>query len=199
MRMRMWVLWPGNWNLVFSRWESGSELPIFPTLVFLIIDVFPPILEKNRATSPPESRTYPFNTGRFLYHSGWVKRFAIREQGTRVPDRWNHDGDNCVPLEHTFWKGKRRTINQMNEITASPRYLPSEAELGVEKKDKRSLLTRGVQSCRGICFGRATLTLDLFWGTTKLEFFRSLWTRQISHIFYKIVTYLMGYQQVVRE
>ena len=59
--MRMWVLWPVNWNSVFSQWESCSELPIFPTWVFFIIDVFPLILEKNRATSPPESQTYPFS------------------------------------------------------------------------------------------------------------------------------------------
>ena len=29
---------------------------------FLINDVFPPFLEKNRATSPPESGTHPFST-----------------------------------------------------------------------------------------------------------------------------------------
>ena len=34
----------------------------FSISIFLIIDVFPPLLEKNRATSPPESRTYPFST-----------------------------------------------------------------------------------------------------------------------------------------
>ena len=59
--MRMWAFWLGNWNSVFSRWESGSELLVFPTWVFFIIDVFLPILEKNRATSPPESRSYPFS------------------------------------------------------------------------------------------------------------------------------------------
>ncbi len=37
----------------------------FPTTVFLIINVFPPPLDKkNRATSPPESRTHLFSTER---------------------------------------------------------------------------------------------------------------------------------------
>ena len=60
-RMRMQVFWPGNWNSVFSRWESGVELPVFPTLVFIVIDVYPPILEKNRAISSSESQTYHFS------------------------------------------------------------------------------------------------------------------------------------------
>ena len=51
----------GNLNPVFLLWESGLELHVFPTWVFLIIDTFPQLLEKNRATSPPESWTHPFS------------------------------------------------------------------------------------------------------------------------------------------
>ena len=38
----------GNLNSVFSWWECGLELYVFPTSIFLIIDVFPPHIEKER-------------------------------------------------------------------------------------------------------------------------------------------------------
>ncbi len=51
-----------NLNSVFYDGKAAENRIIFPISVFLIIDVFPPPLEKNRATSPPESRTHPFST-----------------------------------------------------------------------------------------------------------------------------------------
>ena len=52
----------GNLNSGFYDGKAAENSMIFPMSVFLIIDVFPPFLEKNRATSPPESRTHLFST-----------------------------------------------------------------------------------------------------------------------------------------
>ena len=62
--VRLDVLWPGIRIWCFHDGKVACKLHIFPMSVFLIINVFPPLLEKNRAASPPESRTHPFNTGR---------------------------------------------------------------------------------------------------------------------------------------
>ena len=59
---RMGCALTGNLNSVFYDGKAAENGMIFPISVFLIIDVFPPPLGKNRATSPPESRTHPFST-----------------------------------------------------------------------------------------------------------------------------------------
>ena len=85
----------GRMELCFEReFESGGfamgkwlRIACFLTSVFLIINVFPHFSrKKNRATSSPESRTYPFST-HSVVNSPSVSRRTTSRTPTVSPSR----------------------------------------------------------------------------------------------------------------